>query len=129
LYWAEGSKTTRRLQMANADPRLLRFFIKWVRAYCLQEAEFVMHINLHADNDPHRAMQYWAGALSIDRPRFTKPFIKPDGTGHRKNHLANGVCRVTVMRSTDLWLRTMGWIDELADRGWFYRVATLPPGR
>jgi hypothetical protein len=31
LYWAEGAKTRNHLKMANADPRALRVFIRWVR--------------------------------------------------------------------------------------------------
>lgn len=33
LYWAEGAKTRNHLKMANADPRALRLFIRWVRTY------------------------------------------------------------------------------------------------
>lgn len=47
--------------------------------------------------------------------RFTKSFIKPAGTGHRKNHLPHGVCRACMRRSADAWHRTMGWIDALVD--------------
>jgi hypothetical protein len=68
-------------------------------------------INLHFDNDEQAARDYWSAELRIDPARFTKTFIKPDGTGHRKNHLPCGVCRVTMNRSTDAFITTMAWVD------------------
>jgi len=129
LYWAEGSKSQRCLQMANSDARLLGFFVEWVRRYEARDAEFVLALNLHADNDLRAAERFWTSHLPIEGPRFTKAFIKPDGTGHRKNHLAHGVCRVTMCRSTDAWYRCMAWIEQLAEAGSNAAVATLLGGR
>ena len=33
MYWAEGAKTRNYVSMANADPRVLRLFITWVRTF------------------------------------------------------------------------------------------------
>jgi hypothetical protein len=70
MYWAEGGKTQKTLQMTDSDPRVLRLFYK--------------------------------------------TYIKPRGTGYRKNHLHWGVCNVRLRRSTDAWIRTDGWIAALA---------------
>ena len=115
LYWAEGAKTRRRLEMTNSDPRLLRLFIGWVRTYHEAEAEFTLHLHLHEGNDEPAARSYWSGALSLTDPSFNKTFIKPRGTGHRKNKLPWGVCRVAVRRSTDSWVRTMAWTEMIAE--------------
>lgn len=114
LYWAEGAKTSNRLSLANSDPNALRLFVSWVRGYLDGEAEFVLKLNLHIDNDEAAARQFWADSLPIDKPDFWKTFIKAEGTGHRKNHLARGVCCVTVRRSADLFHRVSAWIDGLA---------------
>jgi hypothetical protein len=129
LYWGEGAKTERRLSVANSDEQLLNLFIAWVRRFLLANAEFVLSLNLHADNDEAAARTYWSGALDIDGGRFTKTFVKPEGTGHRKNHLSNGVCRVRVQRSTDAWLTTMEWIRIFPSLLTPRPPATLPPGR
>jgi len=115
--------------MANSDPRLLTFFIEWAREYFSPDADFVLALNIHADNDLAGAKRFWTDALPLHDPKFTKAFIKPDGTGHRKNHLAHGVCRVRMRRSTDAWVQAMAWIDEIAHGGWFDRAATLSGGR
>jgi len=47
---------------------------------------------------------------------FTKTYIKPDGTGHRKNHLPYGVCTLTKRRSADAHIMTMMWIEFLQEQ-------------
>ena len=116
LYWGEGSKTRNKLEVANSDPGILRLFINWVRAYLDPRAEFVLHINLHADNSEPLAKAFWAAALLLPEAEFHKTFVKPDGTGHRKNHLPHGVCRVKVRRAADQWQTTMAWIEWLGPR-------------
>jgi hypothetical protein len=111
LYWAEGCKTNRRLEMAHSEPEALRLFMAWVRWFHDSAATFAAALNLHFDNDEELAKSFWSTELGIDLDSFTKTFIKPDGTGHRKNHLAHGVCRVSMRRSTNAYLATLAWID------------------
>lgn len=120
LYWAEGSKTKRILEVVNTDPRALELFVGWARAFHHQEAQFVLSLHLHEGNDEASAMSFWRDATGLPDARFTKTFIKPAGTGHRKNKLVYGVCRVQMNRSTDAWWRTMAWIDSLAMGGHWY---------
>ena len=114
MYWAEGAKTTPRLGMVNTDPRALRLFILWVRTYLDFNAEFALALHLHEGNDEKAARNWWADALGIHDVQFQKTFVKPPGTGHRKNRWLHGVCRVQMRRSADAHYRTMEWIDCLA---------------
>lgn len=130
LYWAEGAKTDRRLSISNSDPALLRVFLNWVRRFLDPSAEFVLSLHLHEGNNERLAQRHWRRALDLPAARFNKTFIKPKGTGHRKNSLAHGVCRVVVVRSADAWVTTMTWIDVLKDQAADQDiVATLHPGR
>jgi hypothetical protein len=115
LYWAEGTKSSRRLELAHSEPEALRLFMSWARIYLRSDATFGAAINLHFDNDEPAAKKYWSTELGIDPARFTKTFIKPDGTGHRKNHLPTGVCRVTMKRSTDAFITTLAWVDFIRE--------------
>jgi hypothetical protein len=115
LYWAEGSKSRNDLVIANTDPALLRLFILWVRTYLDPDAEFRLSLHLHIGNDEPAAQQSWRRMLSLPSARFTKTYVKPAGTGHRKNHLDHGVCRVRVCRSADYWHTTMEWIDYMRE--------------
>ena len=115
LYWGEGAKTSPRLSVTNADAAALRLFIRWVRRFHESEAAFVLALHLHEGNDDAAARRWWTEALDLADADFTRTFIKPAGTGHRKNHLRHGVCRVLLRRSADAWHATMAWIGVIAE--------------
>jgi hypothetical protein len=116
LYWGEGSKTQTDLTLSNADPKALRLFVTWVRSYLDHEAEFRLSLHLHGGNSESAAKAYWRSELNLPDVRFTKTYFKPPGSGHRKNSLKHGICRVRVCRSADHWHKTMAWIQYLGDR-------------
>ncbi|MGI9528368.1 MAG: hypothetical protein ACR2NG_01540 [Acidimicrobiia bacterium] len=114
LYWGEGSKTRSHVDLTNSDPAALRVFIAWVRTYLSPETQFVLCLHIHAGNDESAAREYWMDELNLPNAEFGKTFIKPSGTGHRKNHLPHGICRVRTRRAADNWHRIMVWIDVAA---------------
>ncbi|MEX1126870.1 MAG: hypothetical protein WD895_08475 [Acidimicrobiia bacterium] len=114
LYWAEGAKTRNCFNLANADPRALRLFVSWVREYLDREARFSIQLHLHQGNDEARAMSHWVAETGLTEANFHRTFIKPPGTGHRKNHLEHGICTVKVRACSDAWNVAMEWIDTLA---------------
>jgi hypothetical protein len=116
LYWAEGFKTKRRLEMAHSEPEALRLFVEWIRRFHDPAATFAASLNLHFNNDEPRAREYWSAELGIDLENFTKTFIKPEGTGHRKNHLPFGVCRVSMRTSANAFVTTLVWVDFVKER-------------
>ncbi|HUG08034.1 MAG TPA: hypothetical protein VMP13_03955 [Acidimicrobiia bacterium] len=87
----------------------------WSKHYLPPETGWRAKLNIHADNDELAARRWWSAQLRLDLADFTKSFVKPDGTGHRKNHLPHGVCIVTKRRSTDAYLTTMAWIQFLQE--------------
>jgi len=116
LYWGEGAKTDRLLALTNADPAAHRLFMRWTRRFHRVNAEFVLSLHLHHGDDEELARQWWINELQLDVPDFTKTFTKPPGTGHRKNRLPNGVCKLRMRRSADAWYRTETWIDVMRMR-------------
>ncbi len=114
LYWAEGAKTRNFVSMANTDPRALRLFVHWVRTFIDPTARFSLHLHLHEGNNDVAAQAYWRKETGLATANYHKTFIKPKGTGHRKNHLAHGICTVKVRRAPDPWNIIMEWIDILA---------------
>jgi hypothetical protein len=115
LYWAEGSKSRNDVILANTDARTLRLFVDWVRRHLDDNAEFVLSLHLHEGNDEEAAQSYWRRAVRLPNAQFTKTYTKPRGSGHRKNRLKHGVCRLRVRRSADHWNRIMTWIETVAD--------------
>lgn len=113
LYWGGGSKTERKLSLSNADPAALRLFKRWAEQYLQPNFGWSARINLHADNDEPRAKAWWASELALSTDDFNKTYVKPDGTGHRKNHLPHGVCTLYKRRSTNGFHTTIAWIEFL----------------
>jgi hypothetical protein len=129
MYWAEGAKTSPRLGMANTDARALRLFICWVRRYLDPNAEFVLALHLHFGNDERAAKRWWANELGLGEVPFHKTFVKPPGTGHRKNRWLHGVCRVQVRRSANAYHTMMEWISCLAQEFEIHPTDRIQSGR
>ena len=116
LYWAEGTKGPHQVAVANTDPRTHLLFIRWIRRYVVATAEFRLHLHLHEGNDDDAAKEHWRTVLGLPDSLFHKTFVKPRGTGHRKNTHVHGVCKVRLMRSADAWQTIDAWIDEFAEQ-------------
>ena len=113
LYWAEGAKTRNHLKLANTDPAALRLFVAWVRSFLDPEADFSLQLHLHEGNDEPAARAFWQQETGLFEANFYRTFIKPKGTGHRKNHLSHGVCTIKVRKCADAWQTTMAWIEGM----------------
>ncbi len=133
LYWGEGAKAKRQLDLTNSDPAAHRVFIDWVGAFLEPDPDSVLGIHLHEGNDEYAARTYWAEAVGLPDPEFHKTYVKPARPGHRKNHLPHGVLRIRLRRSTDQWIRVMAWVDGLRTLLPVSRpgpqTANLAPGR
>lgn len=116
-YWSEGAKRQKDLVFSNSDPALVALFIEWARWYLdLSFDRFTAKLHLHAGQDESERKSYWASVTGIPESSFRKTYIKPEGTGHRKNLLYNGTIQVRVTRSTDILHRVMGWIEAVASQ-------------
>lgn len=79
LYWAEGSKKNRRIELCNSDPRLIRAFIKWLTiCYQIPIKEFHCYVGI---NEAHRKREavvknYWKDITDIPLSNFTKTSFK-----------------------------------------------------
>jgi hypothetical protein len=116
LYWSEGAKTMNRLSMSHSEPAALSLFLAWVDCYLVPRPTGAIRINLYADNDLAEAERWWLQQLAWPHCRVNKAYVKPDGTGHRRNHLRYGVCAVTIDRSADAFHRTMAFVDVIRER-------------
>lgn len=108
-----GGEDTKPPEYGQLRPAALRLFISWLRQYVNTDLELVLQLHLHEGNDEMVAMSYWRRILRLPDAPFHKTFVKPRGTGHRKNHLQHGVCTVKVRAASDHWHRIMAWMDEI----------------
>jgi hypothetical protein len=113
LYWGEGAKVKRELSLTNSDPAIHLLFHKWVSRYLIAQPDVVLHLHLHEGNDETAAREWWSKELGLEYPDFDKTHVKPIRPGRRKNNLQRGVARSRMRQSTDAWITTIAWIDEL----------------
>ncbi|MBU3964166.1 hypothetical protein KJ562_00300 [Patescibacteria group bacterium] len=112
LYWAEGSKSGG-VEITNSDPKLIKFMVRWLKQVCEAQPERLKaRLNIHANQNDKKIKKYWSEITNIPISQFGKSYIKPEGTGHRKNILDNGVIRIRF-GSEDLRHRIMTWIKVL----------------
>lgn len=114
-YWAEGGKS-QELRFANSDPDLIRLFLDWIGRYLdVPISDLTVRLHLHSGQNEQERKRFWSLELGIPIAQFQKTYIKPEGTGHRKNHLYAGTASVRVARSGARLQRVLGWIDALRD--------------
>ncbi|MBI3256134.1 MAG: hypothetical protein HYZ63_04150 [Candidatus Andersenbacteria bacterium] len=114
LYWAEGGKGGKCLQICNADPALIKFIMHWFRsALHISEDRFTGSIHYHEGQNEDTIKQFWSELSGIPLAQFNKSFKKPPGTGHRKHYLQWGVFRIVIRRSSNLFHSVAGWKDGL----------------
>lgn len=113
LYWAEGNKKSK-AAIANSDPRIIKFMVSWLREFWdVTPAQIKVHLHLHSGQDENRMKSYWSSLTSIPLENFGKSFIKPEGSGYRKNILYNGTVKIAARKtgSTYLLFKILGAIN------------------
>jgi transcriptional regulator with XRE-family HTH domain len=119
LYWAEGSKARNVAQITNADPEVLRFFVRFVRTYFhVPDDAFAVTCNLFADHLERQQSveQFWLARLDLPGSSLRKSMVNVYSKysfKKRANRLPYGTCRVTVHR-TAIVQHIYGAIQEYA---------------
>lgn len=87
------------VSLANTDPLMIRFFIKWIFLLggTKEHVRFALH--LYSDMDIEKELKFWSKAVGFPRSSFTKPYIKK--TRHAdityKTGFGHGTCNVRYM--------------------------------
>lgn len=104
LHWAEGNKKNN-AGIANSDARVIRLMVAWFEKYFhVKRASLTIHLHLHSGQDEEKMKKYWSTLTGVPRKNFIKSFIKPEGSGYRKNILYNGTVKLTPRGSGSTYL-------------------------
>lgn len=78
LYWGEGGKTQySSLTFANTDPRMIRFFLEWLRrAICYPDNRIKIKLHLYKDMNIDQEINYWQDITRLSLEHFSRPYIK-----------------------------------------------------
>jgi transcriptional regulator with XRE-family HTH domain len=119
LYWAEGSKERNVAQITNADPEVLRFFVRFVRTYFdVADETFRVTCNLFADHlaQQREVEQFWLDQLDLSEGSLRQSIVNVYSKysfKKRTNRLPYGTCRVSICR-TAVVQHIYGAIQEYA---------------
>lgn len=117
LYWAEGAKGGKDVQISNADPLFILFIMHWFRkSLCISEDQFKASIHYHEGQNEDEINKYWSKLTGIPLIQFNRSFKKPPGTGHRTHYLQWGVLRIRIRCSANLFHKISGWKDGLIEQ-------------
>jgi transcriptional regulator with XRE-family HTH domain len=117
LYAGEGFKTPGTVGVANNDPRLIQFFLEWLRHfYDIDERRLRVRLYLHEELDLDAAIAFWVGLTGVPREQFGKPYRAAAHASIRRTKHVNGCpgvryCCVRTQRSI------LGMVDALLCSG------------
>jgi transcriptional regulator with XRE-family HTH domain len=75
LYAGEGSKRDGEVRFANSDPRMILFFVAWLRHFFeIDESRLRIRLYLHEGLDLIEAQRFWSSLTSIPERQFHKPY-------------------------------------------------------
>jgi transcriptional regulator with XRE-family HTH domain len=117
-YWCEGSKSkphrlSERVVFINSDPRLIKFFLRFLREAGVEPAQVRFRLQIHETADVVAAEQFWLAVTGAEPARFHRPVLKKHNPlTIRKNVGADyhGCLVVDVRQSANLYRRIEGWV-------------------
>ena len=114
LYWAESDKASGGASISNSDPRVIKFMTLWFDEFFgMKNNQFTISLHLHSGQNENDMKLYWSKLTGVPLENFRKSFVKPEGSGYRKNILYNGTVKLTVRAkgSTYLLFKILGAIN------------------
>lgn len=99
LYWGEGTKTAVACTaVANTDPAVLKFFVKWLGALGVPRNRLRVKLHLYKDMNVAKELRFWSKELQIPLAQFRKTYIK-DSKQSMLTHtqrFVHGTCNIMV---------------------------------
>jgi len=96
LYWGEGGKDPKQaLKLANSDPKMIRFYVEFLRKACqIPEEKIRAYVLIYPQIEEKTARAYWSKMANVPWENFTKTVVI---TGrHATRRLGWGVCTISV---------------------------------
>lgn len=119
LYWGEGyKKGSAELGFTNSDPKIIRFFIRWVyESFGIEKDRLILRITV---NQTHTArekeiMSFWEKVVGVSNLQFTKTsFAKTKQKRFYENHAIHyGTLRVKVRKGSILRSRILSALKTI----------------
>lgn len=122
LYWAEGSKKKRIVELCNSDPKMIRFFLLWLqKCFDIPISEIKCYVGI---NQVHRKREkivksFWSKITGIPLSQFTKTSFKKVKNKKVYDNFNEhyGTLSVKVRNPARFYYKIIGFIDGLYEAG------------
>ena len=99
LYLGEGGKTVySKIALANTDPKIIRFFIKWLIEFLnIPKSGLKAQLHLYPTMDIEKEKEFWKNELGFNDPQFYKSYITKNKKSSflYKESFRHGTCSLT----------------------------------
>jgi transcriptional regulator with XRE-family HTH domain len=96
LYAGEGTKGDGAVGFANSDPRMMAFFVTWLRRFfAVDEARLRVRVYLHEGLDIEAATQFWSETVGVPVTQFGRPYRAAADATRRHNKHDHGCAYVS----------------------------------
>ena len=99
IYIGEGTKTNDSIRIINADPKIIRFAVKWFEQACgLSRKNFSLRLHLYPDNNTKRCIKFWSNSSGIPMSQFQKTYIdiRKDKKMFKRGKLLYGTAHLSI---------------------------------
>jgi transcriptional regulator with XRE-family HTH domain len=120
LYWGEGSKKSRTIELCNSDPAAIQFFIAWLKKFFLIKNEDLRgYIGINAIHKSREAIvkEFWSKITGIPLAQFTKiSYKKTKNKKVYENYDSHyGTIAIRVLQPSRFYGKIIGLINGLSD--------------
>lgn len=118
LYWGEGSKKDRRVEICNSDPKMIQFLLLWLKkCFEIEDKDIRCYIGI---NQIHRrrekvVREYWSKVTGIPLGQFGKVNYKKviNKKVYDNFEVHYGTLAIRVMKPSRFYGKIMGLIEGL----------------
>lgn len=94
LYWGEGTKGRKRVELTNSDHRMIRVFCRFLREVCqADESKITGRLQIHEGNSVKKALDYWQQETGIETSKVLVS-VRPQLSSKRHNRYPFGIFSV-----------------------------------
>ena len=95
LYWGEGAKRGKVVDLANSDTEMVRIFLNFLRNICrVDESRLKAYIYCYGNQDLNKIKKHWLDNTLIPAGQFSQPYIRSDFAMKAGRQMENGLIHI-----------------------------------
>ena len=95
LYWGEGAKRGKVVDLANSDTAIVRIFLHFLRRICkVDENRLKAYIYCYSNQNLEEIKRYWLDNTLIPAEQFSRPYIRTDFAMKAGRQMENGLIHI-----------------------------------